>query len=181
MKKIILLALMVPVVFCAGCSPRKEAPPETPEKTEYFDFTVEEFVEELSSDYLIRLKPLQSFTDEETSSTYAVYTYSTEDDTSYTKMFYYITYDNTTEKVSRINFSVDKSFMGDIKYALARYYYHTDAVVKIIDPSADVEKIWDSISFSTDETGSTSMYKGKNFTLLATNTESNFDSSFLTN
>lgn len=173
MKKFVLLTLMIPVVFCAGCTTKEETPPETPETPEtletleYFDFTVEEFVDDLE-EFSVDLK----FIEEQDA--FSTYSAKVEGYTPEATTFYFIHFDSVTKKVSKVSISVSKTSIDDIYDVLEQYYYNVGAVAGTIDIYEDTAEILGSISWVTDENETYSSYLGEKFHFFAMNGEQTF-------
>lgn len=172
MKKVIFIALILSVVFCFGCGTKEEAPPT------YFEFTADEFVSKLEEDWSIDL--VQDFVsyDEESGEKIASYKFSTTNDTKMTAMSYSIFYDSITNKVSYISFDVNKDFMGNVKNALTRFYFHIGAVAEIIDPGVNVDGICDNIKAAFDDGEDIFFYESDKYNILVNSSEYSFSASF---
>ena len=175
MKKFLLLTLMIPVVFCAGCTTKEETPPETPETPEtleYFDFTVEEFVDDLAK-FSIDLKVIPETEGKLTD--YALYTSETDKNINYI-----IRFDSVTKKVYQIFCGVAKPSTDEAYNALERYYYNVLVVAQTIDSDVYKEDILAPILSTevSDETESTSSYSGENFHFITKNSEQSFNGLF---
>ena len=173
LKKFIIASLATSLVFGAGCGTK-----EAKEPPKYFEITADELVNELASEWLIELKLDRISNVEGSYEESASYTFRTENDTAKTEMNYHITYDSITNKISYIYINVNKEFMGDVKSALARYYYHTGTIAQIIDANANIDEIRDTISIIASEPGTVSLYKGEKFNILANSTDYSFSASF---
>lgn len=171
MKKLLCVMSLAVVVLFAACGTSEKDP------VLFFDFTKTELVSGLS-DWGIALTPLFTLDDEESGGKIATYTFSTENDTTDTAMQYQVHYDETTEKVSYIYFSFDKSFMGEISSARTRFKYHISAISQIINPSADIDEIYAKISNANGDSGGLSVYQSEEFSLFASCTDTYFTASF---
>lgn len=177
MKKFFASIVLFSFVFISGCGGAKEAPAAC------FDFTYTELVDALSENWMIDLELVKTIDDEENKQKIARYTFSTYNDTAETMMHYSVIYDDATNKVSRISFTVDKDFMGDVTNARTRFYYHIDAIAETINPTINKDEIYDKIKESKIEAeeSNAAYYTNDDFVLLASANDTYFDAYFAPN
>jgi hypothetical protein len=178
MKRFLTCALLISTISFSGCGAEVSGRTIKEEKTiEYFDFTVNEFVNELSSSYLIDLDLFKTIDDE--TEKISSYTYMVDNDID-NMMHYQVSYDDTTEKVSHIIFSFNKDFMGDITSAYTYFFYHIGAISEIIDPDIDIDEVYNEISnVNGNEANSVELYENEEMCLIASCNDTQFTASFL--
>ena len=174
MKKLLITFMaMVMMISVAGCST------QTPtQEQKAFDITINELVDRLDAECMIDLTPVTVIEDKD-GSKIATYTFSTENDSIDTSMHYQIDYDDTTKKVSYINFFFSKNFMGDVTNAHTRYLYHISAIAEILSPDINIDALYDEINTvnGTNE-NSSEISENDTFTLFAYCSEEYFNASF---
>lgn len=182
MKKILILTLAALFVF-SGCTNKGEATETTTtateEKTEYFDFTVTEFVDTLADEYFTHLTFIATVPTDD-GRKINTYTNGSPSDSIAPMVHYQITYDEKTEKVDYINFFTDRDFetvLPDL--VLTHYFIHTGAVSSVIEPNIDVDLLLDEIAKGFKENDPAfAIYKGEKFELTATYNDKYCDASF---
>lgn len=180
MKKRFIITLLVSALILTGCGAKNEGAKEET-KTEYFDFTVTEFVETLDDEYYTHLTyndavPLDDGTITNT------YTHGSPGDSSAPMVHYRINYDEKTEKVLRITFTIHKDLdTDDHVLNLTHYFLHVAEVSSVIEPDIDSEALLDEIveGFAENEINiNAALCDREKFNLFATNGDSYFDAMF---
>lgn len=150
MKRILILTLAALFVF-NGCGNNGEATQETTktvaeEKTEYFDFTVTEFVDTLADEYFTHLTFIATVPTDD-GKKINTYTNGSPSSTTAPMVHYSITYDEKTEKVENVSFFLDKNFETDIPDLVLTYYFiHVGVVSSVIEPDIDTQVLFDEIN-----------------------------------
>lgn len=178
MKKSFIIMLLVSAIIITGCGTKNEGVKEET-KTEYFDFTVTDFVDTLSEEYFTHLTLISTVPVDDGIKINS-YTCGT---LGYSPLVHYqISYDEKTEKVTHISFFLDKDFETDLSdLVLAHYFIHVQTVSSVIEPDIDNEALLDEIVTGFAEkklNTSAALCERKKFTLYAFNSDSYFDASF---
>lgn len=176
MKKGFIITLLLTAIVLTGCSSKGEIKTEEA-KTEYFDFSPTEIVnslEELEIDFI----PMGVIDSEEKTEKIATYS-SVTDVFNHNKddidaiIHYIITYDDTTNKVSKISFF----FNRHSTLARWRYLLHLKSIAEYINPNTNWDDISNAIEKGFNE-NDYAIYRGENFELYATLSDAYLNASF---
>lgn len=174
MKKRFIITLLVSALVFTGCGTKNEE-----EKTQYFDFTKNEIVNELE-EWLIDYT-LITIIDYEETEKIATYTCGSDvititngvDDGL---LHYKFVYNDETNKVSSISFFLEE----DIEQSRARYLYHISSISQSIDPNVNIDEIYDTVKDGLNGEGF-AIYNSENFILHASKSDDYFNAHFKPN
>lgn len=177
MKKGFIITMLLVALVLTGCNTNEGAKTEKAE-TKYFDFSPADITDELKTNSLIDFTPMSVVDNEEKAEKIATFSsitdvFNTNKDDIDAMIHYQFNYDDTTYKVSRISFFMDRNSTK----AATRYLYHIDAIVLSIDPNANTDDIFEEIEKGFNDYGF-AIYEGENFELNASRSDKYFNVSF---